>query len=565
MTLTGLDLAPDPAGAGALHAPSRGLDAVVIVAPRRGPLRRWIFATFAGLYLLTASGRMQDNSDMILMYGMAHGLAYEGTLGVPQDIVGLLPPVPNNYNHLRGRGGAVYSPKGVAYSLLMVPLVLAGRAVHSLAGDAKTWFPETTMLAASMATPLLAALNAALVFETLAVLGFALRTAGVVTLAAGLGTILWAGSADHSLESVTGVLITATFLGLARLARSPRPLWGVWIGGALGLLALAQPVMLATAVPVAALYALVVLLRARGWLGAVPIVLAGAAAMSVGLGLLAWSNLVRYDKLLVTGYEWAANSTMVPLWVGVYGFFFSAGKSIFLYSPPLLLAAAAVPCFLRRVGWPGSFPLALLAAFVFVYGRLAFWNGDGAWGPRYLVPLTGCLCTMLAGFLVSSSPAERRWRRAALTLSVVLGVVVNLIGTTTSTADYFRLLLKHRLVQGYPGSARWSPVLYDPELSPIAGRAHVMASAVHRTRTGQSLTWTAPMRNGRWRPITLSGFDGWQPWVLRLHAGPVPTHGVLGWWPGTVRYTVAFAVLLAAVSALGVLRLWQLGRALPAE
>jgi len=33
MTLTGIDLAPDPAGAGALHAPSRGLDAVVIVAP----------------------------------------------------------------------------------------------------------------------------------------------------------------------------------------------------------------------------------------------------------------------------------------------------------------------------------------------------------------------------------------------------------------------------------------------------------------------------------------------------------------------------------------------------
>jgi hypothetical protein len=502
---------------------------------------------------------------MILMYGAAQGLAYEGTLAVPPEVAVVLPPSPNNYAHLRGRGGNIYSPKGVGYSLLMVPFVLLGTAVYSLAGGAATWFPEMPMLTASMVTPLLAALNAALVFETLAVLGIALRTAGVVTLAAGLGTILWAGSADHSLESLTGVLITAVFLGLARLARTPRPLWGAWIGGALGLLTLAQPVMLATVVPIAAAYALAVLVRGRAGWAAVGVVLAGLVAMSVGLAVMAWSNLVRYDKVLVTGYEWAAASQMVPLWVGVYGFFFSAGKSIFLYSPPLLLAAAAVPRFVRRVGWLGTFPLALLAAFVFVYGRLSFWNGDGAWGPRYLVPLTGCLCTLLAGFLPAAGPGERRRRRGALLAAVVLGVLVNLIGTTTSTAGYFGLLLRHRLVADAPGSTRWSPVLYEPELSPIAARAHVMASAVHRTRTGRSLTWTAPLRNGWWSPISLAGHDEWQPWVMRLHAGPVPTHGVLGWWPGAVRYAVGVAVLMAAVSALGVLRLWQLGRGLPAE
>jgi hypothetical protein len=530
-------------------------------APGPPACRRWIFSLFAGVFLLTASGRLDDNADVILMYGVGQGLALSGRPAIPQEYVSRLPEAPNGYDHLKGRDGALYFPKGLAYSAAMVPFILAGRAIGSLAGRpvSQPEMTELTMLSASAVTPLFAALNCVLVFEILVALGFAQRLAGVVTLAAGVGTILWSGSLDGTVESVTGALITAVYLGLVRLHRSPQPRWSAWTGCALALLVLAQPGMVVLVVPLSVLYAARLAVRSRATYRLATAALAFGLPLAFGLALAAWSNAARYGSSWLTGYEWAARGPRGPLYVGVYGLLFSAGKSVFLYSPPLVLAAFAAPRFIRRVGWVATFPFVLLATFVLAYGGVPYWGGDGAWGPRYLIPLTGSLCTSLAG-LPSDGPVEWRLTRAALAFFVALGVGVNLIGATTSTGAYFSLLLRSRVILDNPWSPRWSPILFDPELSPIVGRAHVLASALHRSLHGTSLSWNLPMRSGGRAPVALAGFDEWQPWLLRLHLGDGPGPGLLGWWRGAVPYVLSVAALLAGLSMVSAARLWQLSR-----
>jgi hypothetical protein len=385
----------------------------------------------------------------------------------------------------------------------------------------------------------------------------------MVTLAAGVCTILWSGSLDGTVESVTGALITAVYLGLARLHRNPQALWSAWTGCALALLVLAQPGLVVLVVPVSVLYAVCLALRSRMASSLATPALAFGLPFAFGLALAAWSNAARYGSALLTGYEWATRGPRVPLYVGVYGLLFSAGKSLFLYSPPLVLAAFAAPRFIRRVGWVGTFPFVLLATFVLAYGGLPYWGGDGAWGPRYLIPLTGSLCTPLAGLLPSDSLGAWRWKRAALAFFVALGVAVNLIGATTSTVEYFSLLIKCRVILPPPVDPRWSPILFDPEVSPIVGRAHVLASALHRSRYGTSLSWTLPMRSGGRAAVALAGFDDWQPWLLRLHVGDGPGPGLLGWWRRAVPYVLSLAALLGGLSIVSAARLWQLSRGDP--
>ena len=194
-------------------------------------------------------------------------------------------------------------------------------------------------------------------------------------------------------------------------------------------------------------------------------------------------NYIRYGSAFVTGYEWAAATPWVPLYVGVYGLLFSAGKSLFLYSPPLLLSAIGARTFLRQAGAVGTFPICLLAVFVVGYGVLSHWSGDGAWGPRYLVPLTGSLAALVAGWF-DDVAVERtaHWMRRFGLAVIVAGVLVQCIGVATSTAAYFGLLIRAGVIEPPTGGPRWAPVVFDPEFS----RSPVARASCSRTFTGSS-------------------------------------------------------------------------------
>jgi hypothetical protein len=340
--------------------------------------------------------------------------------------------------------------------------------------------------------------------------GFSLRAAALAAVTSAVATIVWPSSRENSVEVLHGLLITAIFLFLIRTARDPRPRWAALTGCSLAALLFSQPAMMAFVLAPVTAYAAVAFWRhLRAHRAEIVPVLAAYAVPLVGaLALLAWVNHIRYGSPFITGYEWAASMPRVPLYVGVYGFLFSAGKSLFLYSPPLLLSALGARTFLRRAGPVGTFPVGLLAIFIAGYGGLSHWSGDGAWGPRYLVPLTGSLAALMAGWFEDGAAGRAgRWMQRFGLAVIVAGVLVQCIGVTTSTAAYFGLLIRAGVIEPPTGSPRWAPVVFDPEYSPVAGRARLLLSNIHRQVLGTSMSWRMPDATGTPRDVALGEYD----------------------------------------------------------
>jgi hypothetical protein len=252
------------------------------------------------------------------------------------------------------------------------------------------------MLAASFAGPLLAALLCVVLFDTVRVLGFSDGTALRVALIAGAGTIVWAEAKSTHTETFHGLLIALAWYALLRLRAGGGPGCAASSGAAVATLVLSQPAMVVLVLPMATLALLAMTTRLEtSRARRLASLAAYAIPVAVGLLILGAVNAARYGSPFRTGYEWA-DPTPIPLAAGLYGLLLSPGKSLLLYSPPLILALAASPAFVRRTGLGGAVPWALFAVFLVVYGRISWWHGDGAWGPRYLNPLVAPLCAALA-------------------------------------------------------------------------------------------------------------------------------------------------------------------------
>jgi hypothetical protein len=210
--------------------------------------------------------------------------------------------------------------------------------------------------------------------------------------------------------------------GLFRFEQSGRLASSVWSGAFCGYGVLTRTELILV-VPWALLYfVLAVRSRRADWRPAL-------AAFGVPLLIcaclwLGW-NWLRFDAWLQTGavYQLAAGRTLFqPRLVlqSVPAQLLSFQRSIFVYSPPLLLALAAWPTLWRR-----SRSLSIVATgigltlFAF-FSTFSAWNAAASWGPRFLVPLTPILMLPLARWLDS-----RRRRAVALALAC-LGIAVQL-------------------------------------------------------------------------------------------------------------------------------------------
>jgi hypothetical protein len=130
-------------------------------------------------------------------------------------------------------------------------------------------------------------------------------------------------------------------------------------------------------------------------------------------------NLWRYDRLALStsyGLGWEVSGAASYPW-NVAGLIVSPGKSLFIFSPPLVLAALLSARFIQRNSWYG----ALLAVFVIpqilFHAYFRTW-ADETWGPRRLMNLVPVLVLPLC-IAVGS---EQRWTRWGLILFAALGL-----------------------------------------------------------------------------------------------------------------------------------------------
>lgn len=143
-----------------------------------------------------------------------------------------------------------------------------------------------------------------------------------------------------------------------------------------------------------------------------------------------------------------------PLWLGLYGNLLSAGRSVFLYMPPVLAGLFAMREFYRKHRAEAILFTSIAVTYLVATSTYAFWDGGWAWGPRHFVPTLPFLLIPASHFLERS---RGRWLVAAL---AVAGIAVQLLGLLVNYSyvywDWIRMNLS-------PENA----YLFVPELSPI--------------------------------------------------------------------------------------------------
>ncbi len=398
---------------------------------------RWlapaIFCTIFFAYM-AATSRERPWGDANPVYRVAENLVAHGTLHV--DSVRWPPDAPP------GRNGKYYAPHPLLPSLIHVP----GAAVYRIV---TSFWPATSQYALPLACHLgpsaLGALTCLLFFWLCRDHGVSPRFASIGTLVVGFATTTWVYARYPYTEILQVACFTGFFLTLLRVLDLPSDAraraFGLWAGVLLDS-------KLIYAVGVAGAGLLVAWTLRKDWRRLRSVALWAGLTMLPSFGLIFFYNWARYGSIFNSGYGGAgALFVRGNAWEGFWGMFLSPGKSLFLYSPPLLLSLVALPKCVAR--YPRTLVAMVLTIVppLFVNARFPFWSGDFAWGPRYVVFAVPVLALPALLYLKESLPVLR-WKLVAPTAALVIaGVFVQVLGSVFYWDHFIRLSMEAR--------ARW--------------------------------------------------------------------------------------------------------------
>lgn len=335
-----------------------------------------------------------------------------------------------------GRGGHFYAAQPILPSLLHVP----GAAVRVL-GSHLHLSPEvyllTEIFACHLAGSLLGAFVAWLFFRLCLRHGASTRVSLFAAALLAVGSILWVYARYPFTEIVQITCFTGFFLELSKLLKRLDQGTALFVGLWAGML-LNTKYIYALTLPGAFLLVAAVHFRTVRLL--VRATVAAGVGLLPGVLMVLLYNYLRYGSITNTGYQGVGNVMVENALVSLWGFLFSPGKSIFLYTPPLVLAVLGLPSFWRSHRTTVLAMLATILPVVLFYGRFPSWPGDWAWGPRYIVFAVPVLLLPAISFL-----SHMRWPRRSLAVAILaLGIFVQVLGNAFYWDHYLRIALEVR-------------------------------------------------------------------------------------------------------------------------
>jgi len=383
---------------------------------------------FAGLYLLTLRGT-HESVDDIPRYNLTIALLTKGTIEVPPSLMASPTSV----------DGRVYSKYGIGMSLLMVPFYAAGRAIEHVAPEAlRRAMGRPTIFAMSTTNQWLGALACGLLFLLGRRVGFRERTALLVALSAGLGSMLWL-SAQTSFDNVP-VALMVEIAALALIGEGAAGAGSALAaGGAMGFVFLTRWgdgwILLPGAI--ALLAARIARTRGDGRRGLALSAAAFTVPLILGIALAMAYNWARFLDPFELGYD-DDNVSLRFLPSGLFGLLFSPAKSVFVFTPLLAVAIAGFGRLWRRLGGGlrGAGFFWMVAAPLAAYSIFETWDGGWCFGPRYLLPSV-VLALLGLGEWIEDERWGRSLRRPAIFATLfALGLYAQLVCLASNFNDY---------------------------------------------------------------------------------------------------------------------------------
>lgn len=308
-----------------------------------------------------------------------------------------------------GRNGKEFSPTGLGYSLSFLPAVLIEDIFNRMAGVSPTKnFPLSNdwpiMLFGSMTNTFFGALFITTFFLFLK--SFSMRDRDAILLS----LVLFCSSnlfvyAKHGFAHMMFVcFMWLSFFCLRMYGINKNIFFLIGSGVSFGILTLSYNPTFILVPPALIVYYLLSVKLEKNWkkFHFWKRILRDFIVMFISLipflMLYGWFNEVRYGGVTSTGYG-SGSFISLPevkpfvLYEGIWGLLFSPGKSLFLFTPPLLLILVFWQK-LKKSYFPEIFTGATLGAiFLFFIGSLVGgldyfpWHGEASFGPRYLLPV----------------------------------------------------------------------------------------------------------------------------------------------------------------------------------
>jgi hypothetical protein len=380
------------------------------------------------VYLLTMGGHPASPDEEGMFY-VAESIASNGSFSMPPDFVGTATAMQ------RGVGERSYSPSGIATSLMESPFVAVGQIARRQ--FPASYGPYLLRLSANLLDPILTALSGFVVFLLGRTLRYPARLSAALALIFGLATIAWPYSKYLWSEPVTGFWLLLSVLFLFRGRVTPRIIWIIVAGLCAGL-SIASKIATGAALVGFLAYFMLSGLEEYKQNRRFAATARGVGAFGVGLLLvlvgIAFYNFSRFGNFLSTGYG------NVPFdlfkYGGIAGLLISPGKSVFLYSPTAILAIPGIVAMSRRFVKEAVLILLVCSSQLLLYGSFVYWHGDAAWGPRYLVPITGLLVLPVGSLVLAARGPWRRRVQIILAVTIALGILVQIGGVLVNSDTY---------------------------------------------------------------------------------------------------------------------------------
>lgn len=344
---------------------------------------------------------------------------------------------------ITGWDGQRYSQYDPGQPLVAIPFYLAGWMLSKI-------FPRgdevaLTVFAVSLLPQFATALAAVTLCRIALVLFGEPRIATGLALLWGTGTLAWPYSKFYFSEALlTFLLLLSCWLMLEATKRNSRR-YLIFAGAAFGG---AMSVRVASVVYLSAfiIYLMIEIFDEKT--ESIEIarrLFIKIAQFSIGifpfLGLLLCHNYIRFHNILQSGYEGQGFTT--PLSIGLAGLLFSPGRSLFLFSPLVLLGIISLWHLKKHSPSMTAFIITASVIALVFYSMWWSWHGGWSWGPRFLVPLVP--------FLII--PIGSRLRSRKFLFAVVVVWIFSLLaiipGISTDFNVYFTDLLYRENVREY--------------------------------------------------------------------------------------------------------------------
>lgn len=388
------------------------------------------------LFTCTARGRITYPDDEIV-FQTTQSLAERGSLAIPGIArrTGEKPSQPTGtFGWAQGRDGQRYGFFGHGLSVVALPMYGLGKAsvdavplawTRAIRADLFTFHDRSReadwlRMVVSLTNCLITPFAALLLGLWARVLGAALRPAIALALIYALATTAWPYAGTLLSEPLSALVLLGSALAIARWHRArvegrvaTRELA---LAGLLAGLSVHVHLLNLAAIPCLLAYAVAPSLREPGaWARE-----RRAWWLALGLGSLALLGLLvdqawRFGDPFESGRYDRYGHWVWPF-EGLLTMLVAPGRSLLIYSPPLILAGFAWGELRRRDRDTAHFVLALALTRLVLVACRSDWHGGWGIGPRYLVPIVPFVLLPLIGPLARWRELAwpRRWASAGL-------------------------------------------------------------------------------------------------------------------------------------------------------